>query len=361
MKNLSISMFIFCAVMIFCGHDVFAQNVGKINSNCANLITAPTLDSAVLKKLSNGQAVEIIDSKNDFYKICVDSIEAYVQKKFVDLINIEGIVNAENVNIRALPYEDAQVISKVNIGDKININATTGDWFVITFNNNKAYISKKFVVCNNADKLQKVEMPSHKFAVVTSDNGINLRKDKSTESAAVCAIPSNGVLDVVDEKITDTTWVKVAFENKTGYVNSNYIQILEDEKPTQTSTKASQIINYAKQFIGTPYKYAGRNLSKGVDCSGFVYCIMKNFGINLNSSSKTQAKNGVEVANKANLLPADLVFFSNYGGKDIQHVGIYIGNGQFIHSASPNNKGVMISSLNESYYVQNYITARRVL
>ena len=102
-------------------------------------------------------------------------------------------------------------------------------------------------------------------------------------------------------------------------------------------------------------------MNKGVDCSGFVYCVMKNFGINLNNSSQTQVKNGKEVSSRENLKPADIVFFSNYGGKDIQHVGIYIGNGQFIHSASPNNKGVTINSLNENYYATNYITARRVL
>lgn len=338
--------------------NAFAQNIGKINTNNVNLVTAPTSDSANLKVLNNGQAIELLDSKNNFYKVCVDGIEAYVKKDFVDLINIEGIVSAENVNVRSLPFEDAQIISKVTAGDKVNINAVTGDWFVITFNNNKAYIAKKFVVCNNADRLQKIDVEKHKFAIVTSDNGLKLRKDKSTNSTSVCSIPCNRVVDVIDEKSND--WTKVAFENEIGYVNSNYIKVL-DEKPEAASAKAQQIINFAKQFIGTPYKWSGRDLNKGVDCSGFVYCVMKNFGINLNNSSQTQVKNGKEVSSRENLKPADIVFFSNYGGKDIQHVGIYIGNGQFIHSASPNNKGVTINSLNENYYATNYITARRVL
>ena len=103
------------------------------------------------------------------------------------------------------------------------------------------------------------------------------------------------------------------------------------------------------------------DLNKGVDCSGFVYCVMKNFGINLNSSSKTQLKNGNKVENKSDLKKGDIVFFSNGGGKDVQHVGMYIGNNNFIHSASTHNIGVKISSLNENYYARNYITARRVI
>ena len=87
----------------------------------------------------------------------------------------------------------------------------------------------------------------------------------------------------------------------------------------------------------------------------------ENFGIHLNSSSKTQLKNGNKVENKSDLKKGDIVFFSNGGGKDVQHVGMYIGNNNFIHSASTRNIGVKISSLNENYYARNYITARRVI
>ena len=342
---------------------VFAKNVGKVNSNLANLISAPTASSTVLKKLTDGQAVEIMGAKDNFFKINVGGVEAYAQKKFIDIINIDGIVNADNVNIRILPYEDAQVISVAHAGDKLNINAVTGNWFVISHNNIKAYIAKKFVVAENLEYLQKIESPDFKVAVITSDNGLNMRKDKSVNSTAVRSIPANEVVDVIDDKDA-SDWTKVYFENEVGYVNSNYIKVLSQDTKNDSnkkSSKAAQIINYAKQFIGTPYQWSGRDLNKGVDCSGFVYCVMKNFGINLNNSSKTQVQNGIAVDNRNNLLPGDLVFFSNYGGSDIQHVGIYIGNGQFIHSASTNNKGVMISSLNENYYATNYITGRRVL
>ena len=102
-------------------------------------------------------------------------------------------------------------------------------------------------------------------------------------------------------------------------------------------------------------------VAKGVDCSGFVYCVMKNFGIELHRSSKTQLGDGKKIENKSDLKKGDIVFFSNYGRKSVEHVGIYIGNHNFIHSASAGGVGVKISSLDENYYDKNYITARRVI
>lgn len=328
-----------------------AGDIGKVNANNVNVRDDVNQNSNIVLTFNNGQAVDILDFQNGFYKIA-DGM--FIPKQYIDLINVEGVINAENVNVRALPFEDSQVVGQFEIGDKININAVSGDWFVVNFNNAKAYVAKKFVICNYVDGLQKLSEPNHLFAIVTSDNGLNLRKDKSADSYAVCSIPCNSVLDVIDEK---SDWMKVAYEREIGYVDSNYVKVV-DAKPA--SAKGQQVVEYAKQFIGTPYVWGGTNLHHGVDCSGFTYAVMKNFGVNLSRSSHDQFKNGPEI-DKGNLQTGDLVFFSNGGAKNIQHVGIYIGNGQFIHSASPNNKGVTISSLHDNYYVNNYLCACRVL
>lgn len=126
-----------------------------------------------------------------------------------------------------------------------------------------------------------------------------------------------------------------------------------------SESTGQSIVNYAKRFIGTKYKWGGTT-TKGFDCSGFTKYVYKKFGISLSRVSRSQAKNGTYIK-KANLRIGDLVFFDTNGGKNgINHVGIYIGGGKFIHSSS-SHKGVVISNLNSGFYSKTYMTARRVL
>lgn len=111
-----------------------------------------------------------------------------------------------------------------------------------------------------------------------------------------------------------------------------------------------------EELIGTPYKWAGMSTS-GFDCSGFTTYVFKQFEVELSRTSGSQALEGTAVT-KDQLRSGDLVFF-NTSGKSISHVGIYLGDDEFVHSAS--DKGVIKSKLSESYYAKRYVTARRVL
>lgn len=122
------------------------------------------------------------------------------------------------------------------------------------------------------------------------------------------------------------------------------------------SKEETPIDELIASLIGTRYK-SGGTTEKGFDCSGFTQYVFKAFGIDLNRTSRDQAREGSKIEKK-HLRKGDLVFF-NTNGKGISHVGIYLGDGKFAHSSSKN--GVTINKLSEKYYVKRYVTARRVL
>ena len=125
------------------------------------------------------------------------------------------------------------------------------------------------------------------------------------------------------------------------------------EAPEPNTDVATSLVNFAKQFVGYPYKSGGTDLYNGVDCSGFTMKVYEQFGYSLPHASKSQASYGSYVSID-NLMPGDLIFYG-YNGS-ISHVAIYIGNGQIVH-ATTNTGGIKIAS----YTMMPIITARRIL
>ncbi|QGQ98987.1 NlpC/P60 family protein [Paenibacillus psychroresistens] len=131
---------------------------------------------------------------------------------------------------------------------------------------------------------------------------------------------------------------------------------------SSTQKKADKIIASAQSSIGkVKYKF-GANDPKQLlfDCSAFTKYIFAKQGINLKSGSTAQSKQGIYIARK-NLQKGDLIFFSVSKAGKINHVGIYMGNGKFIHNTTGSTNGVTIGNLNLADYQKRYITARRVL
>ena len=160
-------------------------------------------------------------------------------------------------------------------------------------------------------------------------------------------------------------WYQINFNGRTGYVSADYVlaQTLKDletaAKPAvnHDASLADQIIAYAMQFKGYPYVYATAG-PNSFDCSGFTSFVYGHFGYTLSRSSKDQINNGVPVS-KSQLQTADLLLFSS-NGTTVTHVGLYIGDGKFIHASTPAT-GVIISDLNSTYYINHYYAARRII
>lgn len=127
---------------------------------------------------------------------------------------------------------------------------------------------------------------------------------------------------------------------------------------TSSDASMNEVTEYAASLIGTPYRYGGTSPGTGFDCSGFVGHVYKHtLGKSLPRSSEEMSRVGV--AQKSNSLkPGDLVFYNTLN-KTFSHVGIYLGDGQFIHSPS-SGKSVAIVNMKEQYWLKRYNGARRI-
>ena len=150
-------------------------------------------------------------------------------------------------------------------------------------------------------------------------------------------------------------------DGNTGWVDAEKVTLEETRKPLPVSDSWSMkpdIVRLAYSYRGARYRYGGTSAG-GFDCSGFVKYIYGKKGINLPHSSSALYSCGKPVAKSSDLQPGDLVFFAGTYRHGISHVGIYIGDGKFIH-ASTHRGGVRVDYLNTDYYRRHYVGARRI-
>lgn len=121
------------------------------------------------------------------------------------------------------------------------------------------------------------------------------------------------------------------------------------------TSRVDTIMNYAKSFIGVPYRYGGES-PKGFDCSGYIQYVFRNFGIDLPRTADEQFYLGKTIKNEE-AKPGDIVAFRE--GREITHTGLYLGGGKFLSSTS--SRGVVISSIYGPYWAEHFFGFSRII
>ena len=261
-------------------------------------------------------------------------------------------VNEPVVDMRENPSKASKVVSQTSLSEEVSREKEQDGWSsIITSDGYTGWVP--------SDALVHLQKP-YDASLKTSRLVAHVYGVKDTEYGPIAKLPFASPLQGLE--INDARWIAIVLpDGREGFIQRGDIAV-----EPELSNKAD-LVQFSQKFLGLPYTWGGRS-SFGYDCSGFVQMLYKQIGINLQRDAKQQIlDNRLQSIAVNQLEPGDLLFFGKSEQK-IMHVGMYIGDGQFIHATARENKPwIRKSSLSdmewsgqqEVYYP--YRTARRLL
>lgn len=273
--------------------------ISKVN-NYLNVRAEPKSDGKIIGKMTSKAAGEILESLDGWYKIKSGPITGYItadpqytatgqEAKDIAMqtATLKAVINTDVLNVRTEPNTDAKIWTQIVKDERYPVLAQLDGWVQIEL--------------DSVDEEDGSE--GDKAYISTRDNNVEVRY---ALNEAIKFSPA-------------------------------------EEAANAAASRRSKVVNYAIQFVGNPYVWGGTSLTKGADCSGFTMQVMRQFGVSLPHYSGAQAKMGKPVKS-SEMRPGDLIFYANSGGT-VNHVAMYIGNGQIVHAASKKS-GIKISTWN---------------
>lgn len=261
-----------------------------------------------------------------------------------------GCTTGSSLRLRAEASTDSAVVTQLDKSVAVAILGKQDGWYYVSYDGNTGYLSADYVI-------------EDQDGVFTADgrvngDGVNVRAAASADAESLATVSSGSAVTVNG---FSGGWYSVTCQyGTTGYIRSDFVDLTS----ASASGSASGVASVAKQYLGTRYSYGGASPS-GFDCSGFTMYCFQQVGVSLPHSATSQWQSGAgqKVTSTSALQSGDLVFFcdpSRSKGKACSHAGIYIGNGQFIHSSSSKSGGVIISDLTSGYYNTYFVGGMRI-
>lgn len=314
--------------------DGLIDGIAFVTASSLYLRSEPSTSSKALSSAPKGEVVVLISQSGDWYKVNYNLKEGYMHSDYLKVLakgNAElgyGKITGSAVNLRSGPSTSNSVIATGSRGSTAYILGIENGWYRVIFGDSICYI--------RSDYLALTQIPYENQASANSPKFYRGGNSTGTEPSASALNNSSTGTPGTDSSTGSST---------------------TPSGNTASGVTGTRILETVKKYLGVPYVWGGASPS-GFDCSGLVYYVLKTLGYSPYRTPADQYKMGTYVA-KADLQPGDIVFFQNTYKGGISHVGIYAGDGKFIHA--PNSRSVVsYADLYSTYYVQHYYGARRI-
>lgn len=350
------------SVLMSGGIQAYLNSIGSHAAAERNVIMAVMATAATITPAA-GQGLEETASENEYADLALANVTNYV-------------------NVRTEANTNGAIVGKIYDGAVAQILETVegedGQWFKIVSGNVEGYIKSEFFLYGDA-AAEAIDRYVTRYAMVLAYR-LNVREDPDIEAKRIGFIDNGERVKILE---TGSQWLKVQYtENKSGYVAAEHVTIIEEfvyaktleeeaaelaarraleerqhvsesqaaENTAITATPPSgayadngelrsEIIEYAKQFLGNKYVHGGQSLESGTDCSGFTSLIYAQFGYSVSRTPAGQLANDGRSISYSEARPGDIICYGSNG--KCTHVALYMGDGQIIHSAN-SRKGVVI-------------------
>ncbi|MDQ3023707.1 MAG: SH3 domain-containing protein [bacterium] len=353
--------------------SVAGPELASISAENVNLRKTPTLNAEVVGKAEQGERAYIITNNDPWYLVSLPDreLKGWVFGEYVD-VQPRVEIKADDVRLRESPSLDGRVKEQLARGDVFYKVSAKDGWVQVASSASglSGWVKADYVVRSKGSVSRPYKV---------SGDQVNFRASPAVDADVIARLPAGSTVNVLGRS---EKWAYAWFDGHKGWLYTEYLDELDggaaipgpdvERKNTHPTGRTlswkevggasigNRLIERARAMMGTPYVWGGES-DNGVDCSGLIYKVLCDEGVEAKClprrASEQMAQLGLSVE-KEELAAGDLVFFTTY--KDgASHVGIYLGDGDFIHASSAQHR-VTVSNLSEGYYRKRFVGARRI-
>jgi cell wall-associated NlpC family hydrolase len=325
-----------------------------------NIRSKPSTDSEIVGKLYRGCAADILERlEGDWVKIKSGDVEGYIASNYLVTgkdaekmadeyaTKYATVCNTPTLRVREEQNTDSKTLELIPEGETYIVLKEYDDWAEILLgsddegNDFTGFVSKNYVTIE-IDFKEAISIEEEQRQIKLQEEAERAEEERRQKLAEAEARRKA-------EEEAEKKEAQAAKDN--------------DEKESKPSTKSSgslsglrsDIVSYARKFVGGPYLWSGTSLTGGADCSGFVWRIYRDFGYSIPRTSYDQSRGAGIRVDLDDRQPGDLIFYANSSGT-VNHVAMYIGNDQIVQAAN-SRQGIIISK----YNYRNVVGIRRVV